>query len=738
MPRLLSRLAVFAASSLLATSVSAGTNDVLLRSGVVAPDGRGLSFFATPRASRATRVVFGGTSSAVLTKSGSTFAVVAKTGDALPAPLAGTFNSFNDPTINDSGAVVFRTTLNSTSAESGLFFYDGATITPISLFGGTAGGLESVSGSPDVNNSNEVVYTTGGDTTLLLWSGGVSTPILHAGDPAPGGGTFTDFGDRPVLNDAGVVAFEAEVAGGPEGVFTWDATNGARAVALEGTHAPGFPSGVTFRAFARNTPVSINAAGAVAFVTDTTPGIVTAVFRYDPSGPTLTMIAREGGAVGSESISLLQKRYAGINVFGTVAFYALLSSSGYSVVQSVGGVLSSLTGPIGNVNEFSPRLTSASHLIWRGSGLSIQRFDGAVTDVLTRTDATPLGTGLLGHQPSINDNDVAAFRVTQSVLYGYDAGALTVLLTPGDPMPGGSGTVMIFGPHVLRRTSVALNVTDTGYGTLLALKRGDDPFAAVVRWTDVTPAGGTFDLYDDILDVNGQTMVFESTITDGAADSGLFRVKASTGIVTTLALAGDTAPNGALFTEFTAVAMAGKEAAFLASLDDGNDGLFITDHGAITTIALTGDPAPGTAGTFSSFSAIATRGRRVAFNAGTSAGNGIFAFNRGIITKVALEGDPEPGGGTFTTIDGFSPPALGPRGPSFVADTSGTPFEGLYAANGSVLTARALLGDPVTGGGIITSMSTGEPLSFVGRTIVYEAGLDAASGASSALLSNTP
>jgi hypothetical protein len=464
---------------------------------------------------------------------------------------------------------------------------------------------------------------------------------------------------------------------------------------------------------------------------------VTGVFSYEPSGPTLTRIARDGDAVGSNSILLVEKRYAGINVSGTVAFYALMSSSGWAVVQSAGGVLSSLT-PIGNVSEFSPRLTSARHLIWRGSS-GIQRFDGAVTNVLTKTDVTPLGIGLIGRQPSINESDVAAFRVTQSVLYAYDASALTALLTPGDPMPGGTGTVMIFGPHALRRSSLALNITDTGGGGLLALKRGDDPFAAVVRSTDVTPAGGTFDLYDDILDVNGQTVVFESTITDGAADSGLFRVRASTGLVTTLALAGDPAPNGALFDEFTAVAMAGKEAVFLANLDDGNTGVFVTGRGAITTIALTGDPAPGTVGTFSSFTAVVTRGRHVAFSAGTSAGDGIFAFNRGTLTKVALEGDPEPGGGTFTTIDAFTPLALGSKGPAFVAETSGDPFEGLYAANGPVLTARALLGDPITGGGTITSMNlTGEPLSFVGRTIVYEAGLDAASGASWGLLSNTP
>jgi hypothetical protein len=86
--------------------------DVLLKSGDVAPDGRVLSEFASPLASSKTKVAFLGVTSAVITESGGTFTTVAKTGDPLPAPLAGTFNAFFDPVINDGGNVAFRASLN--------------------------------------------------------------------------------------------------------------------------------------------------------------------------------------------------------------------------------------------------------------------------------------------------------------------------------------------------------------------------------------------------------------------------------------------------------------------------------------------------------------------------------------------------------------------------------------------------------------------------------------------------
>lgn len=731
------RLAVLVLPSLLATSASAFTSDVLLRSGAVAPDGRGLSFFSAPAASGATRVVFAGSTGAILTKSGSTFSVIVKTGDPLPSPLPGTFNNPLDPALNDAGIVVFRSDVNSTAAESGIFLSNGATTFAIALTGGTAGSpTAGVSRNPDINNVAHVVYETG-DTTLFLWNG-ASMPIVNAGDPSPGGGTFTRFGDRPVLNDSDVVAFEAEVTGGPEGVFTWDSVNGVLPVALEGLPASGFPGG-TFKAFAKATPVSINSFGVVAFIADVAlPGPdTTAVFAYSP-GPSVVKIANKGDTVGTETITAIVDDYVGINDGGTIAFEARLPS-GTRLIQAAGGPLVALTGDI-NAHDFSPRLTNGGFAVWRGPSTSIQRYDGAVTNVLTRTDTTPLGVAANGSVPSINNAGDAAFHVNLAALYQYDHGALSVVLAPGGASPGG-GTVEFVGAHPVRGGSLAVRADDFDGSTVIALRRGSNPLAPVVLDTDATPAGGTFELFDDVLDVNGQTIVFASTLDGATANSGVFRVKARTHVFETIVLSGDLAPNGALFVDFTAVAAAGRDVAFAASLDSAATGLFLWHRGTITTIALSGDAAPGTADTFASFTNMASRGRRVAFGAklSTLGSGGVFAYDRGIVTKVAVTGDAEPGGGTFTNFDAFSvgfiPLAFSGKGPAFITSTSTTAGT-LVAAQGSTLLTRASDFDPVAGGGAITSLNVGEPISAAGHAIVFTAALDATTGAAWGLVSN--
>jgi hypothetical protein len=643
-----------------------------------------------------------------------------------------------DPAINDGGAVVFRADVNSTAAESGVFLFDGATITPVVLIGGTAGSPgPSVSRTPDINNANHVLYELG-NTALVLSPGG-PFPIVQVGDPAPGGGTFTRFGNRPVLNDSDVVVFEGEVSGGPEGVFTWDPVNGVLPVALEGSPAPGIAGG-TFKAFATNTPVSINVLGQVAFIADVAiPGPdTTAVFAYDPSGPSLLKIANKGDAVGVQTITAIVDDYAGINDAGNIDFEAKLPS-GVRLIGWSGGPLVALTGTI-QAHEPAPRLTNAGHVIWRGPSFSIQRFDGAVTDLLTSSDTTPLGAGVAGSAPSINNLDVAAFRVNQSALYQYDAGALSVILERGAASPG-TGTVATFGVHAVRGSSLAFRVNESGGGAVLAFKHGSSPVTAVVRSTDTTPVGGTFDLFDDILDVNGQAVVFESTISGGTANSGVFRVKARTQVVESIVLNNDLAPNGATFTGFSGVAAAGNDVVFAASLSSGATGLFISHGGTIATIAVSGDPAPGTADTFSSFGSLATLGKRVAFSADLSSfgsGGGIFAFSHGTLTKVAVDGDLEPGGGTFTDFaaSGITPLVLGGKGPAFVASTSGPASEEIVAAAGSTLVARALDGDPVSGGGTITTLNIAEPISIAGRAIIFAAALDAPSGAAWGVFSN--
>src|SRR5207247_1774006 len=94
---------------------------ILLRSGDAAADGLRLDGFRLPVASSAGQVALLATTSGILREDGGVLSVVAKTGDPLPAPLAGAFGSLSGAAIADGGAIAFAATLDSPSAGAGIF-----------------------------------------------------------------------------------------------------------------------------------------------------------------------------------------------------------------------------------------------------------------------------------------------------------------------------------------------------------------------------------------------------------------------------------------------------------------------------------------------------------------------------------------------------------------------------------------------------------------------------------------
>jgi hypothetical protein len=82
---------------------------------------------------------------------------------------------------------------------------------------------------------------------IFLADGGHVSKLAAFGDSLPGGGTLAEFGPPPLpsLNQAGHVAFTAQIAGGraTQGVFLAGA-DGLQVVALAGDDAPGVPAGV--------------------------------------------------------------------------------------------------------------------------------------------------------------------------------------------------------------------------------------------------------------------------------------------------------------------------------------------------------------------------------------------------------------------------------------------------------------------------------------------------------------
>src|SRR3989442_14400044 len=84
------------ASLLAAAGARAAPITTLAKSGDADSAGTKLASFDSAVASNKTKVAFRGITQALMTKNGATFAVIAKTGDALPSPLSGTYNAFFD------------------------------------------------------------------------------------------------------------------------------------------------------------------------------------------------------------------------------------------------------------------------------------------------------------------------------------------------------------------------------------------------------------------------------------------------------------------------------------------------------------------------------------------------------------------------------------------------------------------------------------------------------------------
>src|SRR5947199_185966 len=146
-----------------------------------------------------------------------------------------------------------------------------------------------------------LLATTSG---ILREDGGVLSVVAKTGDPLPaplqgtfgalanasiadGGATFQRIGPA-VVNNHGLVAFAANVRGGPGGIYTWDATSGLAVAAEEGEASP--ISGASYSSFNGRDDVSIND-GQLAFVAGLTGSAAAGVFVRDLAGGATAPVA---------------------------------------------------------------------------------------------------------------------------------------------------------------------------------------------------------------------------------------------------------------------------------------------------------------------------------------------------------------------------------------------------------------------------------------------------------------
>ena len=735
------------------TAASALTMRVLFSSGDAAADGTRLDFFTQPVAASAKRIAFRGTTSALLTKTGNTFAAVVRTGDPLPAALGGTFNTVFAPVINDRGMIVFEATVNSSAATREMFLYDGTGFEPLG------------EGSPlDMNNQPEVLYATSDGVFVWNASTHTSTRVVTGGDRAPGGGILRRFG-RFVLSDSSRVAFAAEEKrkgrASLPGIFAWSPASGLITVAQEDEASPIAGAPYNLRS-SRHQPIAVNARGQVAFAAGFYGGA--GIFLFDPSERVTTTIARTGDRVGPDSLAGIDDDYVGVDSHGDVAFVGLFPPAdelGFfhdrRLVLASGGGLTALTSPIDpttgsfvGAGHFAARLTDDGGIVWR-RGDEIEGYDHGRVTVLSRTDVTPIGLGVSAADVSINNTGTVAFPASREALYVLREGRVEPVVGAGEPSPG-TGTIVGLGQHRLRGNSLAFSAVQSDGGKIIALRRGSGPLERVVASGEPSPIGGVFLPLDDTpnnFSVRGRRVLFSGSVTAGTALYGLF-LKDARGL-TNLVKSDDVAPGGGRFMSFGSVFITGREAVFTASLEDEQEGIFATRRAERVKLAETGEPTPGAGATFFDIANVVAQRGRVLFAAGIAGAvetSGLFLWERGGVVKIVAEGEGAPEAGTVGKILDFDlipfvPMGLGHRRAIFivpvVTSPEASPLPGLFVRKRARARRLLLTGEPSPlGGTIILRGSKEEPISLVGATVILVADLGPGASNRSALLSVSP
>jgi hypothetical protein len=380
------------------------------------------------------------------------------------------------------------------------------------LFAGKFG--KNRHGGPAINATGDVVFFATpqrGPRRLYLYPSGAAPSILaEEGGVAPGGGTFERF-RQPSINDAGDVAFFADLASG-EGIFVDPAAGAAFAVALTGAAAPGGGVYATFDGVAR-----INAAGDVAFLATVTGG-ASGIFVYDAGTTTIASIARVGDATldGRE-----------ICAFVAPAVGLGGARTAFQVITKVACA-----------DPFETELVG----VYRDTGLGIDR-------VALQGDATPVGgttySSFLG-DPDLNAADQVLFRATiggtvgGTGLFLFDpvGSATTTLVRTGDSAPSGGAFRTITEPNLTDDGRAGFRANVKNHPSHEGIFLYDAVDEAVVVRTSAVPVGEFLPgsvyqkIYEEIgVSRSGTQVTYSANVKQppgtGGAKVGLFRCEGS-------------------------------------------------------------------------------------------------------------------------------------------------------------------------------------------------------------------
>jgi len=704
-------------------------------------------------------VAYASTQALLIANVGGVPTTVVAVGDA--SPVGGTFGDIREPATNGLGHAAFYAELVGTTASDGIFLWDGTTISALALAGAPSpdgGTYVAIDRGVAINDAGEVAF--GADRGLYLYSGGSSTLLGERGDPTSCGGDVFQFFARPTelhLSNAGqvAVAVRASGIGSRNGIYLYDAL-GTQQVACEGDPAPG---GGIFSELGRGS--AVNSSGLVLFEARTTSPVGRGVYSWTSVGGPALQLA-EGNVIASGET--LDGLAADVVLALNDAFDAAFAVRGL-VARALGGV--PLTAAVALAKNGDPCPTGGTFTgVASGESASIDAsgnvaFDarcdggagaylapvggGAIEEIFTTVGATSLGSGFTATQPQLTAAGDAVVRATRlSVLANRCASAscavAAVVASPSDPSPG------LPGEHIeainrftaagaaKRVAFVATNAGSTRVDSIVAWRRGNS--ALVVTDGAATPDGlGTYTGLDtgERLGVGRRGIVFGSPVSHPNGSFGLYL--ANRGGIEQLAMQNDPSPAGGVFQSFERWSIGRRDVAFFARDSIANDCVFSAQGpGLFTRIACAGDPAPASVGgTLSYFDGAVVAGARgvffhVAIDFG-AADECLFFGDGTMLEPVVCSGDLLEGGGyvsAFSSLGttGLVAPGVAGGGLLYAVD-DGESLTQLLAARKGVTTivAEPQAPIPTTAGGTYGFFFPA-PLALDRKIAAFVTGLD--------------
>lgn len=188
-----------------------------------------------------------------------------------PAPAGGTFAGFGPPAINREGAVAFGAAIEGRAVPGGIFLWKGGPLRMVLGAGDETpiGGIfAKISERLGLSDAGAIAFhgllkAAPVAAAIFTLEDGRPRVIARLGDPAPGGGRFSNFGLWPAVGPSGVIAFAASVDDGPSPVIVVrTAADGLHRVAGVGDILPG---GARIATLTLLPVVSVNTTGAVSF-----------------------------------------------------------------------------------------------------------------------------------------------------------------------------------------------------------------------------------------------------------------------------------------------------------------------------------------------------------------------------------------------------------------------------------------------------------------------------------------